>query len=277
VDPAGRFLRVRSVVGRSTDLYRGVNLDPATPREPSSAQPLASILEALRTLHDVSVTRAPKMIVLARGSDEEELRIHVDVDPVTVPDLNLEGNPELAILALHTLQPMFGEVELRDDDYTDVIDGTEPVDAAVKRFQAKTRADRAKIGVFHHGDDTVNAAPVRRARRNLTIAAVVAVAVAVTLVALWAIRAATRGAPLGATCSNNRQCESSECLSPEPYEEAPRGAQKSFKNGACTQPCRDDTECPSDMTCADALQDMGTSKPYATKRCMPVAWQTGRE
>jgi hypothetical protein len=281
VDTAGRFLRIRSVVGRSTALYRGVSVDPATPREPSPASPLASILEMLRTLDGVSVTHARKAIVLARGSDEEELRIHVDVDPVSLPDLNFEGNPELAILALHALLPRFGNVELRDDDYTDIIDGTEPV-AVVSRFQAKARADLAKIhatiGELDRVEDHVAAPPMRPLRRIVTIAVIVVVAVAVTLLAVWGLRTATRRVPLGGMCAGNGQCESGECLSPYPYEGNARDDErKSFTNGACTQPCRDNTECPNDMTCVEAMEASSTGRWHQTKRCMPLAWQRAPE
>lgn len=277
VDATGRFLQVRSVVGRSADLYRGVNVEPATPRAPSPAVPLDMIVAVLGTVAGVSVTHAPTAVVLARGDDEEALRIHVDLDPIALPDLNFEGNPELALLALHALVPMFGAVQLHDGDYVEVVDRTELVAEMVKRYTATLH--RPTIGGLDQGDDHVDPPPVRRTRRILTIAVIVTVAIALPLIALWAFRAATRGEPLGATCSTSAQCESGECLSPKPYEDHGRTdgspmmrAQPSFTNGACTRVCSGDTDCPETMTCADAVQAMRSGTPYATKLCMPRAW-----
>ena len=289
MDIAGHFLLVRSVVGRSTDLYRGVNADPSMPRDPSPGCALTVLFDTLRKLDGISVTRADGRIVLARGDDEEELKIHVDEDLATLPDLNFEGNMELAIRALHALLPFFGAVEIRDGAYTELVDDSEPLEEALRRCQAKAQADRAKIraavGAFGHVDDHVDRPPVRRGRRTLTIAIVVSVAVIVPLVGLWVFRMATRGEDVGAKCTKSRQCESGECLSADALTPNPQDdgspmmrAHERIERGVCTQPCRDDSECPKTMTCQTAFMESSPrAQPFEVKRCTPLDWSAPSE
>lgn len=271
MDTVGRYLHVASVVGRSKDAYRGVNVDPATRRDPSGAVPLQSILAVLRTLDGIIATHQRGIVYLTRSLYEEDLRLHVDVEPVALADFIFEGNPELAILALHRLLPTFGAVELRDGDHAEIIDGTEPVTEPVRRLHAKLRAGTAKLGRFDDADNSVDPPPVSRRRRTLTIAVIVIVATALPLFGLWWFRTAVERAPVGAVCSNNRECESRECLSPHPLEV------KHFTDGVCTQPCTSDEACGREMRCGDALVEMGgikgAMKAVSARRCIPAAWQ----
>ncbi len=278
MDASGRLLRVRSIVGRSRDLYRGASPDATTPREPSPARPLGELVAALRTIATVTVTQERTRIVVSRGEDHEDLAIHVDVDPVALPDLRFEGSTELAIAALHAWVPTFGAAELRDDDYSVIVDETEPVEVIAHRFGAKARADLAKATarIADVGsDEPVSAPRATRRQRAMRIAVIVGVAVMVPLAGLWAFRLATRRAPLGAACTSNRQCESSECLSGAPR--APLvdglGDDSPVARGACTLPCAEDRDCPATMACEQAELASPTPKvTFRVRRCTPRDW-----
>lgn len=274
----GRFLGIRSVVGRSTDAYRGVSVAPATPRDPSPPTSLATVCAALETIEGAVVTQRRGLLVVSRA--DAELRIHVGADPVALPELAFEGDVVLALLALDALVPTFGAVQLHDEGFTEIIDGTVPIAVAVSRFRTAAHAELAQIQAAVRGvedrSDEHNAPPLeRRGRRAVRLGIAVAIALAGALGAVWVARDQLRGKAVGEACSSDRACESRECL--RPRANASDG-DRPAASGVCTIPCHEDAACPQGMTCAATERVFASHRPssgralQAGERCTPISW-----
>lgn len=257
------LLRVRSVVGRESDPYRGVKADPHADRTPSPAVALATIAEKL------GATRGKKRLVVG------ELTVHVDVDPAGLPDLSFEGPVDLAIRALHTLLPLFGAVEIRHADVASIVDDTEPVAAIIEQHASKVRKVHATALTIHADEYDVAGPKTRMSRRLAIIGAVAAVAVVVPVVALYGFRRAVRKQQVGGACSKSKQCESGVCLEAHPHESMTlqddgspmMRARPSIKGGVCTAGCTADADCPVSMACREA--GVGETR---IQRCTPRDW-----
>ena len=106
------------------------------------------------------------------------------------------------------------------------------------------------------------------------------------VVIIWYVTSGPAGEPIGAACQSNQACQSEVCLPDADPKEVARFAEitKAFEQGqgaspmlggevaemidklprssltlrpiypgVCTQPCNDDTDCPQEMFCADAV------------------------
>ena len=132
-------IRLRSVRGRIDDPYRGgLALEQPERFEPRAGepQPIAAVAAKLGELPDAKrVTRGRRIMLSRRGQ-----AVHIVFASATRPEpldaLRFEGDPELAIEALHALLPAFGPVELRTGRFVDLIDGHEPAARVVERYQA---------------------------------------------------------------------------------------------------------------------------------------------
>jgi hypothetical protein len=174
---------------------------------------------------------------------------------------------------LHGWLPLFGAVEVRIGSHRELIDGHEPLDAIIKRYEtwwvdeslrlAKKLGAQPKPAPVHHQ-------PIFRKQglRPRQIAVLVSL-VAVIAIA-WGIRAAMTPTvehypqrnEVGEQCMKNADCWS-ECL--------PRIEGSTL--GVCTQYCATDSECPSSMRCDDVywVNPVVGTKTHG-RRCVPLAW-----
>jgi hypothetical protein len=241
------------------------------------AQPLDDVLAVMNRMPDVRIVRTGRRFTLGRGHDVAKVSFASAARTVSLADTAFEGDGAMILTLLHGWLPLFGAVEVRIGSHRELIDGHEPLDAIIKRYEtwwveeslrlAKKLGEQPKAAatatyhnprVGHRG----------RSLRPRQIAVLVSIVAAIAIA--WGIRAAMTPTverypqrnEVGEQCTKNADCWS-ECL--PRIEGSPLGV--------CTQYCATDSECPSSMRCDDVYwvnQVVGT-KTHG-RRCVPLAW-----
>lgn len=264
--------------GRVIDPFRGALHDEDPERfadRAVDAQPLDDVLAVIDRLPDVRVVRTGRRFTLGRGHDIAKVSFASAARTVSLADTSFEGDGALILTLLHGWLPLFGAVEVRIGSHRELIDGHEPLDVIVKRYEtwwvdeslrlAKRLADQPKPAA------AVHRAPVMRtgrplSRRQIGVLVSLVAIVGIAWIARTAMTPDPREAPqrfeVGERCDKNADCWG-ECL-PQ-MEGSPLGV--------CTTYCATDSECPSTMRCDDVYmvnQIVGTRT--RVRRCTPRDW-----
>jgi hypothetical protein len=241
------------------------------------AQPLDDVLAVMNRMPDVRIVRTGRRFTLGRGHDVAKVSFASAARTVSLADTAFEGDGAMILTLLHGWLPLFGAVEVRIGSHRELIDGHEPLDAIIKRYEtwwvdeslrlAKKLGEQPKAAatatyhnprVGHRG----------RSLRPRQIAVLVSIVAAIAIA--WGIRAAMTPTvehypqrnEVGEQCTKNADCWS-ECL--------PRIEGSTL--GVCTQYCATDSECPSSMRCDDVywVNPVVGTKTHG-RRCVPRAW-----
>jgi len=285
---------VRPVRGRVIDPYRGTpDADQQAERfarREAEPQPIDDIIAALLRLPKAKVVRAGRRFTLTRENESLKVAFASAARFVSLDDASWEGDPMLAIDALHWLLPLFGAVEIKADGFVDLIDGHEPADAVAGRYRTYW-IDEALRVAQQLGTKPPPGVPMpppvapprpTREERARSRVALVALIVALALIAfVWIYEAWWSKRAVGDACTASDQCRSSQCLPEEPVTEDTLGGlpmpliehHASRPDGICTDDCAVDADCPSTMRCGDAISyefHLGSH----VRRCIPIAWDT---
>lgn len=284
-------IRVKPVRGRVIDPYRGTpDADQQADRfaaRTAEPQPIDDIIAALVRLPKAKVARAGRRFTLTREGESLKVAFASAARFVSLDDASWEGDPLLAIDALHWLLPLFGAVEIKADGFVDLIDGHEPADAVAGRYRTYWIAEALqvaqKLGTKPPPGVTPPVAPAprrptreERNRSHLMVATLIAIGA--MIVGVWIYEAWFSKAALGGRCVANDECRSNQCLPEEPVQPMTLGGQQllfeqqpTSRAGVCTDDCTVDADCPSSMRCGDAVSyefHLGTR----VKRCIPIGW-----
>ena len=267
-------VRVRPVRGRVIDPFRGALHDEDPERfadRAIDAQPLEDVLAAMNRLPDVRIVRTGRRFTLGRGHDVAKVSFASAARTVSLADTTFEGDGAMILALLHGWLPLFGAVEVRIGSHRELIDGHEPLDAIVKRYETwwvdESLLLAKKLSAQPPAAPVQAAPPIARRRAVRWQAAVIGILLAGILIA-WKVSSATdrpteiRRNEVGEHCERNADCWG-DCL-PQ-FEGSPIGV--------CTQYCATDSECPTTMHCNEVYmvsQVVGTKT--RTRRCVPNAW-----
>lgn len=131
-------VKVKPVRGRVIDPFRG-GLEIDDPERFANrnvdTQPLDDLIAAMGRLADVRVVRAGRRFTLGRGHDLAKVTFASAAKRVSLDDASFEGDGLLILQLLHAWIPLFGAVEVRFGSHRELIDGHEPLDAIVKRYE----------------------------------------------------------------------------------------------------------------------------------------------
>jgi hypothetical protein len=246
----------------------------------TTSEPRGRVLELrLKTDDDPLVVRAPA------------------VDPVALSDLELLGNERIGLRVVDALVPLFGPMEIAiGNDYTDVIDGHEPVATVVERYDADLLQRFEQLAasmkdvdaILQKGVDLINQnRPVvepeptpeekHKARVGLAVLAVFFGGVAFA----WFYEAWLGKGAIGDECSFGDDCRSKDCVTmpvhrlPDLGENRPK--RPPVGRGACSKECTLETDCPASMRCSPVrrfttFDGQPLSPGVEIRRCVPLAW-----
>jgi hypothetical protein len=238
------------------------------------AQPLEDVLAAMHRLPGVRIVRTGRRFTLGRGHDVAKVSFASAARTVSLADTAFEGDGAMILALLHGWLPLFGAVEVRIGSHRELIDGHEPLDAIVKRYEtwwideslrlAKQLGSQPKRAAAYNPPVALRKPGLRPQQRMLLGAIVAAILVA------WLVRSSmtpdvTYAPPrteVGQPCTRDADCWNA-CLP----RDVPGGA------GVCTQYCAMDSECPSSMRCDDVyLVNTLVGSRTRARRCIPRAW-----
>jgi hypothetical protein len=254
-------LTVLTVRGRIVDPYRDNVAEPddaAFVRRECDLQPIGDVAAAFARVKDAVVQRAGRRFTLTRGTDTLFVAFASAAPTVALEDATFDGDPILAIEALHALLPLFGPVELRSEGFVDLVDGHEPAEQVAARYRTywiDIALHRAKqLGRSPAPPAPVPADPLdaRPSRKKVVAAGVFFAAIAIAIVVLW-FRDGWTKASTGESCQSGDDCRSGQC---QPFDR-----DRPDSPGVCTEPCSADADCPREMVCGPQ------------RRCVDRAWR----
>lgn len=291
--PTGPRISVRAVRGRVVDPFRGTP-DGDDPQRLASretdAQPLDDVMAALQAMPGVTVERAGRRFVLKRGDDVARVAFASAAPRVSLDDATFEGDGALVLSMLAALLPLFGAVEVTIGRFVDLVDGHEPMDAVLKRYEAWWIDDSLKLAKKLEARDsakvTANVAPApAKARRPKWLLHVGLLAAFILIGAgvIVVIRVIDR-ADVGERCVENDDCDSNRCLPHEPVHTIAIGSAQiggytyrppSNPEGVCTRHCTTDGDCPWSMQCGDIMSYGSFGLGTRAKACVPREMHDG--
>ncbi|MDQ3339343.1 MAG: hypothetical protein M4D80_29615 [Myxococcota bacterium] len=282
-------VRVRAVRGQSIDPFRGTPGDDAERRAPRTPEPRAieDVVAALERIRDVRLVRAGRRFTLGRGHDVIKISFASAAQRISLDDATFEGDGNLIITVLHALLPLFGAIEVQLSSYSDLIDGHEPLDEILERYNAWWIDESLKLAQELRARDaaarpapspqpaaTPYVAPPAKSKWRGIAFGLVMLALAIGLI-VGIYRA--QGAEVGEYCKQNDDCDSDSCLPREPVTPSVTGIElgrplpPSDPSGVCTKRCTLDTDCPDEMMCG-AVMSYGLGIGTRTTSCVPRAW-----
>jgi hypothetical protein len=99
------------------------------------AQPLDDVIATLERLPDVRIVRSGRRFTVGRGHEVAKVSFASAARTVSLDDATFEGDGALLLAMLHALLPLFGAVEITIGNHRELVDGHEPLDPILKRYE----------------------------------------------------------------------------------------------------------------------------------------------
>ncbi len=299
--------RLREVRAGSATAYRGkLPAPPASAREPAPAADIARIAASLIEPPGLEVERESTAFVVRVPESKAEVRLTFGrTEKAALADLTLLGNDDvLAIRVAGALTEVFGPLEMSWGDERLVIESTEGADGEASRY-AERRAEQVRALLASLENDVLKplfgglplgslpvTPPPQETRKSSKVALAILGLVVLGPASLWFYESWLSKAALGASCTENLDCRSRQCL---PRARAPAPVQigtytlpsfapppsAAVSGGVCTRDCITDDDCSSGLRCRSAVERTsfgGTVLPGGVRvlRCQPEAWDGDR-
>jgi hypothetical protein len=154
---------VRAVRGRVIDPYRGAAYEEPqpedfAPRRPEP-QPYADVVARLRAIANTKVKSTGRRFLVSRGDEMLRISFVTAARDVSLDDVVVQGDPELAIVVFHALLSQLGAVEVRAGKHIELLDGHEPLDTVIERFRSNWIDEQLEVARHLPPPRSASAAP----------------------------------------------------------------------------------------------------------------------